>query len=158
FTPYAVTLEVRHPALPEAAVAAAAHDVLVALYPDQQEERDRKYAEFLAARPGHPRAKLIGLAAGQEAAAGVRRLRADDGRYAGTPGHPPEPGRGVWDPTPPGSLAQAPPWIRDVTPWTMDSPSQFRVPPPPNLDNDLWVRDYQETKDYGGEVSSLRTE
>src|SRR5215471_13817831 len=36
FTAYAVTPEVRRPALPEAAVAAAAHDVLVALYPDQQ--------------------------------------------------------------------------------------------------------------------------
>jgi len=40
----------------------------------------------------------------------------------------------------------------------MTSPSQFRVPPPPDLDSDLWVRDYQETKDYGGEVSNLRTE
>src|SRR5215472_14036810 len=37
FTPYAVTPEVQRPALPEAAVAAAAHDVLVALYPAQQE-------------------------------------------------------------------------------------------------------------------------
>ena len=33
FTPYAVMPEVRRPALPEAAVAAAARDVLVALYP-----------------------------------------------------------------------------------------------------------------------------
>src|SRR5262252_8185815 len=157
FTSYAVTPEVRRPALPEAAVAAASHDVLVALYPDQQEELDGKYAEFLNAIRGHHRAKLNGIAVGQQAAAGILQLRADDGRYAGTPWQPPEPGPGVWEPTPPGYLPPATPWIRDVTPWTMDSPSQFRVPPPPDLDSDLWVRDYQETKDYGGEVSSLRT-
>jgi hypothetical protein len=157
FTPYAVTPEVRRPALPEAAVAAAAHDVLVALYPDQQEALDGKYAEFLEAIRGHHRAKLNGIAAGQQAAAGILQLRADDGRYAGTPWQPPDPGPGVWEPTPPGYLPPATPWIRDVTPWTMDSPSQFRVPPPPDLKSDLWVRDYQETKDYGGEVSSLRT-
>src|SRR5262249_29514140 len=157
FTPYAVTPEVRRPALPEAAVAAAAHHVLVAVYPAQREELDRKYVEFLEAIPGHPRAKLNGIAAGRQAAAGILNLRADDGRYAGTPWQPPEPGPGVWEPTPPGYLPPATPWIRDVTPWTMVSPSQFRLPPPPDLNSDVWVQDYQETKDYGGEVSHLRT-
>lgn len=157
FTPYAVTLEVGQPALPEAAVAAAAHDVLVALYPAQRKELDRIYAEFLEAIRGQRRAKLNGIAAGQQAAAGMLDLRADDGRYAGTPWQPPEPGPGVWEPTPPGYLPPATPWIRDVAPWTMASPSQFRAPPPPDLNSDVWVRDYQETKDYGGEVSHFRT-
>jgi len=157
FTPYAVMPEMRRPALPEAAVAAAARDVLVALYPNQQEELDLKYAEFLEAIPGHHRAKLNGIAAGQQAAAGILQLRADDGRYTGPSWHPPAPGPGVWEPTPPGYLPPATPWIRDVTPWTMASPSQFRVPLPPNLDSDLWVRDYQETKAYGGQVSVVRT-
>lgn len=157
FTPYAVMPEVRHPALSEAAAAAAAYHVLVALYPAQREELDRKYAEFLEAIPGHHRAKLNGVAAGRQAAAGILDLRADDGLYAGTPWQPPEPGPGVWEPTPPGYLAPATPWLRDVTPWTMASPSQFRVPPPPDLNSDVWVRDYQETKDYGGQVSQLRT-
>src|SRR5215468_8415383 len=158
FTPYAVRPEVRRPALPEAAVAAAAHDVLVALYPAQQEDLDRTYVEFLEGIRGHHRSKLNGIAAGQQTAAGILDLRANDGRYAGTPWQPPEPGPGVWEPTPPGHLPPLTPWIRDVTPWTMASPSQFRVPPPPDLDSDVWVRDYQETKDYGGEVSGLRTE
>ncbi len=157
FTPYAVTPEVRRPALPEAAVAAAAHDVLVALYPGQQEELDRKYAKFLEVIPGHHRAKLNGVAAGRQAAAGILDLRANDGRYAGPPWDPPEPGPGVWEPTPPGYLSPATPWIRDVTPWTMASPSQFRLPPPPDLNSDVWVRDYQETKAYGGQVSDVRT-
>jgi hypothetical protein len=157
FTPYAVTPLVRHPALPEAAAAAAAHRVLVALYPDQREELDRKYADFLEAIPGHHRAKLNGVAAGRQAAAGILDLRAGDGRYAGTPWDPPEPGPGVWERTPPGYLPPATPWIRDVTPWTMASPSQFRVAPPPDLNSDVWVTDYQETKDYGGKVSHFRT-
>jgi hypothetical protein len=157
FTPYAATPEVRHPALPEAAVAAAAHDVLVALYPDQQAELDQKYAEFLDAIPDHHRAKLNGIAAGQQTAAGILELRADDGRNAGTPWDPPPPGPGIWEPTPPGFLPPATPWVRDITPWTMDSQSQFRVPPPPDLDSDVWVHDYNETKDYGGEISKVRT-
>src|SRR5262249_13581549 len=66
FTPYAVTPEVRRPALPEAAVAAAAHDVLVALYPNQQEELDRKYTEFLAAIRGRHRGQLDRVPAGHE--------------------------------------------------------------------------------------------
>src|SRR5258708_795067 len=79
FTPYTVTPEVRRPALPEAAVAAAAHDVLVALYPGQQEELDRKYAKFLEVIPGHHRAKLNGVAAGRQAPAGILDLRPNDG-------------------------------------------------------------------------------
>ena len=157
FSPYAVMPEVRHPALSEAAAAAAAHDVLVALYPNQQKELDLKYAEFLDGIPGHNRAKLNGIAAGQQAATGILQLRADDGRYAGTPWQPPSPGPGVWEPTPPGYLPPATPWIRDVTAWTMASPSQFRAPPPPDLNSDVWVRDYQETKAYGGQVSDVRT-
>src|SRR5262249_2700326 len=103
------------------------------------------------------RAKLNGIAAGQQAAAGMLDLRANDGRYAGTPWQPPAPGPGVWERTPPGFLPPATPWIRYVTPWTMASPSQFRVPPPPDLNSDVWVRDYRETKAYGGQVSAVRT-
>jgi hypothetical protein len=39
----------------------------------------------------------------------------------------------------------------------MTSPSQFRVPPPPALDSDVWIRDYNEIKAVGGAISSVRT-
>lgn len=39
----------------------------------------------------------------------------------------------------------------------MTSPSQFRAGPPPTLDSDIWVRDYNEVKAYGGAISSART-
>jgi hypothetical protein len=157
FTQYAVSPGVRIPALPDAAVAAAAHDVLAGLYPDQRAELDQTYNEFLDAIPGHATAKLNGIAAGQQAAAGIFALRAGDGRNAGTPWTPPPPGPGIWQPTPPGYLGPATPWVRNVTPWTMTSPSQFRAPPPPGLDSEVWVRDYNETKAYGDAVSSVRT-
>jgi hypothetical protein len=49
FTPYATEPDVRVPALPEVAVAAAAHDVLAALYPAQAAALDQQYAAFLDA-------------------------------------------------------------------------------------------------------------
>ena len=157
FTSYAVEPDVRVPASPEAAVAAAAHDVLVALYPAQAVTLDQQYADYLDAIPGHHEEKLNGIVVGQQTAAGILALRANDGRNAGPGWTRPAPGPGIWQPTPPGFLPPATPWIRFVTPWTMASPSQFRVPPPPALDSPLWVHDYNETKDYGGVVSSVRT-
>jgi hypothetical protein len=157
FDPYAVTPAVRVPAMAEAAVAAAAHDALVALYPDQQGGLDQQYAAYLYSIPGHNEGKLNGIAVGQQTAAGILTLRASDGRNAATGWTPPPPGPGIWQPTPPGFLPPATPWIRLVTPWTMASPSQFRVPPPPALDSAVWVHDYNETKEYGGAVGSLRT-
>jgi hypothetical protein len=157
FTSYAVKPDVRLPALAEAAVAAAAHDVLVALYPAQAAALDQQYAASLGSIPGHHEGILNGVAAGQQTAAAILALRANDGRNAGPGWTPPPQGPGIWEPTPPGLLAAATPWIRSVTPWTMASPSQFRVPPPPSLSSEVWKHDYDEIKAYGGAVSSLRT-
>ncbi len=157
FTSYAIEPAVRHPALSEAAAAAAAHDVLVALYPAQRTELDQKYANYLGLFAGHDLAKANGIAVGQQTAAGILQLRANDGRNANTSWTPPAPGPMIWQPTPPAFLAASAPWVRFVTPWTLTSPSQFRVPPPPQPDSETWVRDYNETKTYGGAVSSLRT-
>ena len=158
FAPYAVTPDVPPSAkMAEAAVAAAAHDVLIALYPDQQADLDQEYVAYLNAIPGHHEGKLSGIAVGQKTATGILALRANDGRNAGTGWTPPQPGPGIWQPTPPGFLPPATPWIRLVTPWTMTSPSQFRVFPPPALDSAVWVHDYNETKEYGGAAGSVRT-
>jgi hypothetical protein len=156
FTPYSVKPEVRRPALPEAAVAAATHDVLVALYPAQAATLDQQYAAYLSFIPGHRERILNGVAVGRQTAAGLLALRANDGRNAGPGWTPPPAGPGIWEPTPPGFLPAATPWIRLATPWTMTSPSQFRVPPPPALDSEVWAHDYNETKAYGGAISSVR--
>ena len=157
FSAYAVTPDVQAPALTEAAVASAAHDVLIALYPGQAGALDQRYADYLGTLQGPRGAIANGIAVGQQTAAGILELRANDGRNAGPGWTPPAPGPGNWQPTPPAFLPPATPWIRAATPWTMASPSQFRVGPPPALDSDTWLRDYAESKAYGGVISTART-
>jgi hypothetical protein len=63
---------------PQAAVATAAHDVLVALIPSESESLDAAYATALASIADGP-AKDVGMAAGKAAAAAILALRAADG-------------------------------------------------------------------------------
>jgi hypothetical protein len=155
FTPYAVTPNVVTPASPEAATAAAAHDILVALFPGQQADLDANYAASLGLISDGP-AKTNGISVGQQVAAGVLLFRANDGRDAVVP-YTPGSGCGVWIPTPPGFLPAQAPEVAYVRPWTLNSPSQFRAEPPPDLSSDTWVRDYNETKSLGAAIGSTRT-
>jgi hypothetical protein len=155
FTPYAVTPNVVTPASPEAATAAAAHDILVALFPSQQADLDAKYAASLALIPDGP-AKTNGISVGQQSAAGILLFRANDGRDAVVP-YVPGSGPGVWIPTPPAFLPAQAPEVAYVRPFTLESPSQFRAEPPPDLLSDTWARDYNETQSLGAATSSTRT-
>lgn len=153
--PYGVTPYVVFPASPEAATAAAAHDVLVALFPGQQADIDAKYAASLATIIDGP-AKTNGISVGQQTASGILALRANDGRDAVvtyTPGS----GPGVWMPTPPAFLPAAAPETAHVQPFALRSPSQFRAEPPPALTSDTWARDYNEVKSLGAATDSTRT-
>jgi hypothetical protein len=155
FTPYAVTPNVVTPASPEAATAAAAHDILVALFPGQQAVLDAEYAASLALILDGP-PKTNGISVGQQAAAGILLFRANDGRDAVVP-YIPGSGPGVWIPTLPGFLPAQAPEVGYVRPFTMNSPSQFRAEPPPDLLSDTWARDYNETKSLGAASGSTRT-
>jgi hypothetical protein len=146
---------VAHPASGYAATAAAAHDVLLALYPANGSALDAAYATSLSYVPDGE-AKSHGISVGQQTAAAIVALRANDGRYAGGT-FTTEGGVGVWIPTPPAFLPAQAPWGRFITPWTMTSPSQFRAKPPPSLDSETWIRDYEETKTLGAKVGSTRT-
>src|SRR5262249_14249545 len=63
FSVYAVRPNIVFPASPEAATVAAAHDVLVALFPNQQADLDAKYAASLATITDEA-AKANGIAVG----------------------------------------------------------------------------------------------
>lgn len=155
FQAYGVTPNVISPASPEAATAAAAHDMLVALFPGQQADLDAKYAASLATIPDGPD-KTNGISVGQQTASGILALRASDGRDAVvtyTPGS----GPGAWMPTPPAFLPAAAPEAAHVQPFVLDSPSQFRAEPPPALTSDTWARDYNEVKSLGPATGSTRT-
>ena len=155
FESYASVPSVDRPASAEAAAAAAAHDVLVALFPAQTADLDEKYAASVAALPDDI-AKVNGIVVGQQAARGVLNARAQDGRDA-TVIYVPGSGPGVWVPTPPAFLAAQAPETRFVQPFALNSPSQFRPEPPFSLDSEDWARDYNEIKALGSAVGSTRT-
>jgi hypothetical protein len=61
---------------------------------------------------------------------------------------------GVWVPTTPPLFPQ----YATAKPWGMSSANQFRPGPPPKLSSELYARDYNETKDFGGVKSTKRTD
>jgi hypothetical protein len=60
-------------------------------------------------------------------------------------------------PTPPAFLPAAAPETAHVQPFALNSPSQFRAEPPPELTSETWARDYNEVKSLGAATGSTRT-
>lgn len=87
-----------------AAVARAAHDVLLEYFPAVAAALDAKLAESLAGVPDGT-AETTGAAIGADAAAGVIASRADDGRGDTTIVYTAQPGIGVWVDTRPMAAA-----------------------------------------------------
>jgi hypothetical protein len=149
-----------------AAVAKAAHDVLVNRFPfpDVVASLDATYHNYLASHflaEDDP-----GVAVGAQAAAAIIALRANDGSF---PSPPPPPftggtALGEWRPTPsyqPGPPASnspmLAPWLATVTPFTLKSPSQFRPVAPPPLTSQRYATAYNEVKAMGALLNSART-
>jgi hypothetical protein len=145
-----------------AATAAAAHGVLVAIYPTQASTLDTAYYNYLAQQGlnGDP-----GLVVGEKSAASIVPLR----RATPNPAPPPfvgAPEIGVWRPTdsfigtPPAPAPFSPmvtPWLAETTPFTLTSPRRFRAAPPPALTSERYARDYAEVKAIGAFNSLVRT-
>ncbi|MGH8947730.1 MAG: hypothetical protein ACRDXF_02635, partial [Acidimicrobiia bacterium] len=144
-----------------AAVATAAHDVLVglgiapvpALAPGVIARIDGLYADAMAAIPDSE-AKTAGIAAGAAAAAEMLEARTGDGRYVPfsfTVGD----GLGEWVPT---SAVNDPfAWVAKVDPFLMKRQSQFRTDGPLDLESRAYAREYLEVKDYGGNGTTTPT-
>jgi hypothetical protein len=146
-----------HRASVPAAVAAAAHGVLVHYFPGQRGTLDERYAAELAAVPDGE-AEDEGVAAGAEAAQSLIEDRRDDGLNG--PALPlPTPGPGVWEPLPtePPTTAAAASWLGTVEPFVLGSPSELRPGGPPALTSDRWARDFEEVKTLGSATSTVRT-
>lgn len=154
YQPYALKLKRRPTASVDAAVAAAAHDVLVHYFPAQKAALDADYSTSLAAIPDGPR-KTAGIQAGQEAAAGIIALRQGDGVEANTGFSMPAPAPGVWQ-LPAGQTPQTP-WVAKMRPFLLQSPDQFRPGPPPALTSQQWAKEYNEIKSLGAANSTTRT-
>lgn len=154
YEPYLGVIDAPLWASPEAAAIAAAHGTLVSLRPDSAEDLDLARELWLAAIPDGPE-KDAGIAAGEEAAAAMLLLRADDGWDAVVP-YTPGTDPGDWQPTP-GAFAPAflPGWGL-VTPFGLEDGSQFRLPEPPALHTGIYANDYNEVKRLGSIDSPFR--
>jgi hypothetical protein len=154
YRPYAMTPTVAPNTSVEAAVAAAAHRVLVGRFPDQQANLDAVYLAYLDGIPDDE-AKTNGILVGEEVGVGMLLLRANDGLDSVVPYVQPPPGPGVYEPT-----APAPPLgarLPRVLPLALESASQFRPNGPPALLSGEYTRDFNEVKDLGRFDSGVRS-
>jgi hypothetical protein len=150
-------------ASPQAAAAAAAHGVLMEYFGSSDYANSETIAANLNAAletslaqipDGAP--KEQGIRYGKRATERLIELREDDGRFAPIVFTMP-PAAGVWRPTPPAMAPFFGPWLGQVEPFVLDSPSQFRPGPPPAISSDLYVEEFEEVREYGVNVGSLRT-
>lgn len=139
----------------DAAAAAAAHRVLVHYFPAQQAALDALLATSLASI-ADSNARDKGMAVGESAAAAVIIDRSGDGLEANVP-YVPGSGPGAWIPTPPAYAAPVTPWLGAMRPFTMKTAADFQPDPPPALSSEIWERDYNLTRMYGGVNSTVRS-
>jgi hypothetical protein len=154
YRPYAIRIRGHRNANMVAAAASAAHGVLVRLFPERQAQLDAALAESLAqVRDGE--SKDSGVALGDEVAAQIVALRANDGSGDGLPYTPPV-GLGFWQPDPRTGASPFLSWAA-VTPWMMQTAGQFSPGPPPPIFAYEFAQDLAELKAIGGTTSSVRT-
>ena len=138
----------------DAAVASAAHRVLVNYFPAQQSDLDSQYAASLVVVD--PMTKAAGVAVGEAAAAALIAARANDGLEANVP-YTPGTGPGAWQPTPPGFLPPQTPWLAQMRPFTMTTAADHRPAGPTSIDSEPWKRDYRLIYNIGGAGPSMRS-
>ena len=144
----------------DAAVAQAAHDVLVHYFPAKTADFDAALATSLAG-VAEGAAKRNGINYGALAADKILRERADDGLQtpiASTSPFPTLPwAAGVWRLTPGAYAKPQTPWIANMRLWVLRSADQFQPPPPPSLQSQTWVDAFNQVKSLGDKNSVTRT-
>jgi hypothetical protein len=165
FRPYTFDKKAAATASPDAAVAAAAHDVLVPLIGQLPRElpfitqacidaanasAEAAYTAALAAIPDSP-AKTEGIAVGQAAAAAILAKRAADSSNGG-----PFLNTNCPQDTQPGKYRCTNKFVAfekwaDVTPFVLEDNTQFRPGPPYSVTDKMFADDYKEVKSLGGD-------
>jgi hypothetical protein len=142
-------------ASPEAAAIGAAHYALTQLFAAQGSSLDARRTASLAGCG--LTASNAGIATGRAAAMAILALRAGDGAArANFPYTAPGAGSpGVFVAEGPAPVV-APGWGQ-VTPWVLNSGSQFRPDAPPALDSGRYARDLNEVQALGALTGSSRT-
>jgi membrane-associated phospholipid phosphatase len=149
-----------------AAAVQAAYAMLINLYPAQIASLTARRDASIAALASEENTKSIqaGIAWGQSVADSIWAWRLTDGF---TPPPPPFLGVlgiegtpaavGAWRPTPLANAPGAAPQFATMTPFVLQRPSQFRLPPPPALTSAEYAADYNEIKVMGSFAGSARS-
>ena len=140
--PYLREVIAAQPASPEAAATAAAHRVLVNLYPSER----AAFASALDAslsRLTNNAAKTNGLTLGVAVADAMLKLRAADGASMTVP-YIPSDAPGAWRRTLPIDRPQELPQWRYVKPFALTNAAQFRPPGPPPLRGTNYAFDFNQ--------------
>jgi hypothetical protein len=140
----------------EAAAAAAARTALDALLPSQQPAIDAFFQSSLA-QLGSGQHVERGVSFGDAVAAAVLAARADDGAVATPPVFAPATGPGEYQLTPPAFAPAGFTQTSNVTPFVLESASQFRPAPPPALTSAEYAADFNEVKSLGELHSTIRS-
>jgi hypothetical protein len=144
-----------------AAIAQAARDTLVALFPSQAERFDEQLSADLDA-VADGREESRGVATGAAAAAAILTRRQYDGAAHPEPALGAEyatsdqPGHWRQDPISRLPVALGARW-REVAPFVLESADQFRPSPPPALDSAEYATAYEEVARLGGDGRTTPT-
>ncbi len=156
-TPYHFYAPPKGPASVQAAVAQAAHDVLVNYFPAQKGLLDSALTNSLALANDGPidAGKTVGAAS----AADIIALRANDGSEPNStyPGSG-KPGVGQYRPTPPALAPGINQQWGTVKPFLLKSDNQFRPVPPPAVGSDEYKKALADVAEWGSATSTKRSE
>jgi hypothetical protein len=139
----------------EAAAATAAYRVLANIVPAQQPTLAALHAASLATIPDSS-SKTRGVAVGEAAAAAMIAARTEDGRFgsfrfaAGL-------GAGQWRPVLPAFVNDPIAWLKDVEPFLIDDPADFRSRGPYPLRSRKYAGEFAQVKELGSATSTTRT-
>jgi PAP2 superfamily len=139
-----------------AAVAAAARTALDALLPSQRTAIDSFFQSSLA-QIGSGEHVDRGVRFGEEVANAVLAARANDGADEPAPVFTPGVGPGEYQLTPPAFAPAGFTQTQHVTPFVLNSASQFRPAAPPALTSTRYAADFGEVHSLGELEGSTRT-
>jgi hypothetical protein len=154
YQPYLISPKAKRWYSKDAAAATAAYRVISAILPAQQMKFDMAYATSLAGISAG-KARDGGIAVGEAAAKAMLDARMNDGRFGAfrfTPGTAP----GQWRPVPPAFVNDPNAWVKDVTPFMIESASDYRTDGPNRLTSRKYAKEFNEVKSLGSAGSKTR--
>ena len=152
---YRVEIQAPTGASPEAAATAAAHRVLVNLYPKQTASLDVAQSESLAAiAEGESKTEAIKL--GQSVADKILEWRQNDGATVEV-AYTPTNQAGAWQPVPPDLKPASMSHWKDLQPFAMTKGSQFQIANMPSLTSAEYLAEFEQSKTIGAKDSTART-